>query len=303
VDKPIFFHLVEITVFFLLAWVLHIFGQRLTRRIHMRMSSLLASTVLATVLASSAAFAAPITFTWNPNGTSPTPLSSPGSQFSSANMTVADYATIDISDLTHVTESGWLAVTSLNTPVTPGFVNGTGSGIGQGGVASPYQLYFQFSSTSHLTAFGPGILVGAFDTLSYTLYGDVGGTCTFSPSGPAGCLAANQIALATGNLAGGTNNVSIIGGSPAAHANVDITVLAGAAGFFVNPSDLHGFIFETSFTNTDGVVSNPNGPIITINGGGGNVDMLGVPEPLTLSVFGAGLAGAAALRRRKAKKA
>jgi hypothetical protein len=28
-----------------------------------------------------------------------------------------------------------------------------------------------------------------------------------------------------------------------------------------------------------------------------------VPEPVTLSLFGAGLAGAAALRRRKAKKA
>jgi len=29
----------------------------------------------------------------------------------------------------------------------------------------------------------------------------------------------------------------------------------------------------------------------------------GVPEPLTLSIFGAGLVGAAALRRRKAKRA
>src|SRR3954463_10406646 len=134
----------------------------------MRMSTLFASTVLATVLASSAAFAAPITFTWNPNGTTPVPLSSPGSQFSASDMTVADYATIDISDLTHVTENGWLAVTGLNTPITPGFVNGTGSGIGQLG-GSPYQLYFAFNSVSPLNPLAPGVLVGAFDSLNYSL--------------------------------------------------------------------------------------------------------------------------------------
>jgi len=269
----------------------------------MRLSTLFASTVLATVLASSAAFAGTITtFTWNPNGTTPVTLSGPGSQFSASDMTVADYATIDISDLTHVTESGWLAVTALNTPTTPGFVNGTGSGVGQGG-GSPYQLYFQFSSVSHLNPLAPGVLVGAFDSLSYTLYGDVGGTCHFDVTGLSGC-GANQLVLATGSLAaGGQNDVSIIAGLPAAHADVSILIGANAGSFFVNPATLAGFVFETGFTNTNGVVSNPNGPIITINGGGGNVDLLGVPEPLTLSVFGAGLAGAAALRRRKAKKA
>ncbi|HKU54590.1 MAG TPA: PEP-CTERM sorting domain-containing protein, partial [Rhizomicrobium sp.] len=61
--------------------------------------------------------------------------------------------------------------------------------------------------------------------------------------------------------------------------------------------------FESSFTNTPGVVTQ-TGSIITINGGGGNVDLTKrVPEPVTLSIFGAGLAGAAALRRRKVKKA
>ena len=35
----------------------------------------------------------------------------------------------------------------------------------------------------------------------------------------------------------------------------------------------------------------------------GSHDLKGVPEPVTLSLFGAGLAGAVALRRRKAKKA
>jgi len=218
-------------------------------------------------------------------------------------MTVADYATIDISNLAHVTENGWLAVTAFNTPTTPGFVNGTGSGIGQGGVAAPYQIYFAFNSVSHLAPIGGGNLLGAFDSLNYTLYGDVGGKCSFSIAGPSGCTG-QQLVLATGSLAsGGTNDVSIISGLPSAHVDVNILVGANAGSFFVNPSSLAGFVFETAFTNTTGVVGNPSGPIITINGGGGNVDLLGVPEPLTLSVFGAGLAGAAALRRRKAKKA
>jgi hypothetical protein len=45
---------------------------------------------------------------------------------------------------------------------------------------------------------------------------------------------------------------------------------------------------------------------VIIGAAGGSItdpDPVGVPEPLTLTLFGAGLAGAAALRRRKAKKA
>ena len=45
---------------------------------------------------------------------------------------------------------------------------------------------------------------------------------------------------------------------------------------------------------------------VVIGGVGGSITdpgPVGVPEPLTVTLFGAGLAGAAALRRRKAKKA
>ena len=269
----------------------------------MRMSSLIASTVFAaTVLGASSAFAAPVTFTWNPNGSSPA-LSSIGSQLTASNMTVADYATIDISNLNAITESGWLAVTAFNTPLAPGFVGGTGGGVASANPgATPYQLYFSFTSTSHLTPVFPGVLVGAFDTLSYTLWGDVGGNCTFSVAGLSNCGADQQLILATGGLGGGTNQASIIGNLPAAQVDLSITLGANAGSFFVNPSDITHFFFETSFTNTQGVITRV-GDVITINGGGGNVDLIGIPEPLTLSLFGAGLAGAAALRRRKVKKA
>jgi hypothetical protein len=274
----------------------------------MRISSLFASTVLAAglaVMTAGAASAAPILFTWDPSATANGTLSSASPQspkFSANNMTVADYATINLSNLSNVTETGILAVTNVTGgSFAFGLVNGTGSGLGI--LATPYQLYFQFSSTSSVAPNGSGGLTGVFTSLSYTLYGDIGGTCHFSTSGVSGC-SGSQLVLATGSLSSqGLNSVNInAGGIPSANVNVDVVLGADAGGFFVNPSDLTNFNFETAFTNTPGVVSQ-NGPIITIDGGGGNVDLIKVPEPITLSVFGAGLVGAAALRRRKAKKA
>ena len=52
--------------------------------------------------------------------------------------------------------------------------------------------------------------------------------------------------------------------------------------------------------------SSPSSFDVVIGGVGGSITDPGpvrVPEPITLTLFGAGLVGAAALRRRKAKKA
>jgi hypothetical protein len=258
---------------------------------------------LLAVLNAAPAAATPITFTWNPNATAGGTLSSPGSQFTANNLNIADYAVINTANPNAVTESSILAITGFNTGVNPaGFVGGGGGGAAAANAgASPYQLYFKITSTSHIAPVAPNVFLGAFDSLNYTLFGDVGGNCTFSPAG-ASCGADNQLALLTGTLSnGGLNQANIINGIPS--ANVDATIANGpnAGGFFVSPSDLLSILFESSFTNTPGVVTT-SGSVITINGGGGNVDIV-VPEPLTLSLFGAGLFGAAALRRRRSKKA
>lgn len=66
-------------------------------------------------------------------------------------------------------------------------------------------------------------------------------------------------------------------------------------------SILRDLKFSGSASGYNGTPCSPDFPICGTNTAKGF--LIPVPEPVTLSLFGAGLAGAAALRRRKAKKA
>lgn len=264
---------------------------------------------LMTVMGASPAAAGPVVnFTWNPAATTGGTLSTASGatpiapQFTADNMTIADYATINVASLSSVTESAILAVTAFNAGVNPaGFVGGSGGGAGSANAgATPYELYFVVNATSHLSPITSTLLLGAFDSLTYTMFGDVGGNCTFAVGG-ASCGGDKQLVLATGSLDGGLNQALISSGIP--QANADATIVAGtnAGSFFVSPSNLATADFESAFTNTGGVVSQ-SGPIFTINGGGGNVDMV-VPEPGTVAMFGMGLLGLAWFMRRRSKAA
>lgn len=280
---------------------------------------------LLAVMAAGPAAADPINFTWNPAATSGTALSTPSAplnlspEFTANNLNIADYATINLGapngsgGFNNVTENAILAVTSLalQSPSisAPGFTPGIGHGSLTGQVgATPYEIYFVVTSTSQLAPDSTGGLSGSFTTLSYQMFGDVGGNCTFAAAstGPtATCGTDTQLLLATGNLAPATsdNSASINNQNvPSANVAATITPGANAGGFFVNPSNLALVDFSAAFINTTQVSSEPSPGLFVINGGGGNVNLT-VPEPLTLSLFGAGLLGAGAMRRRRSKKA
>ena len=110
-----------------------------------------------------------------------------------------------------------------------------------------------------------------------------------------------------------TLTIDVFGGVPpfttfvsAGTSKVFLDIVGGASASLFN---------QDTFTNTftlilaDGVYSGTANtencdiaPVWDVCGQNGNTLSV-IPEPITLSLFGAGLAGAAALRRRKAKKA
>lgn len=273
---------------------------------------------LMVALGTAPAMAAGITFTWDPSatGVGPAQLSTNGA-FTSNNFFTSDYSHIVLGPNTGtandpifatVVENSILAINSFAGVSPTGFV---GTNLGPAAPANSYRLYFVVAATSHISDVLPGPtvgLLGAFDTVTYTLFGDKGGNCDFGVNAGGttitGCGADTQIALASGSLSGPFNSATIFGGVPGAEVSTDINVAGTAGGFFVSPANFSSLLFDSAFTNNSLVVSFANGGnTILVDGGGGNTSLLAIPEPVTLSLFGAGLVGMAGLRRRKSKKA
>jgi len=253
------------------------------------------------------ASADPITFTWDPAAAG----AAGAGDVTATNIIVSDFANASITNASGAfQETGvlWVQSFQLDGGGTPAV------GLDNGG-GGTYQLFFTFSAAGTGSFGSGGSFNGNVSSLNFSMEIDPTADDTISNRGGVGPHtltdpSANDIVLATGSLASGPtpSQVNITGGIPGASSTASfIPTAAGLAdGFFVNPAATAylALVIEDSFTNTAGqetVTPGLTTTSIDIHGGGGNADFT-VPEPATMSIFGAGLVALGFAKRRQAKK-
>jgi len=238
-------------------------------------------------------------------------------------------------DPTTQSEVGWAYVTGLTNNGSP--VSGPSSGlVAPGGFPAPntYGLYFTYQATvTGLGAIGtPATGVIAPGGFTYTLYADIGADNTYNPAlltgggtNPSITGTGNDVVLAVGSSIAGGAGFQSPTGAPTINAINTFILCSGASGsgvlggatvaasgcgaadgtdYFTAPDPFYSLAFLSATAGSAlNLVVDASGNFATLNGIQADVNFIGVPEPLTLSLFGAGLAGVAALRRRRSKKA
>jgi hypothetical protein len=288
---------------YLLARLLHIFWQlnRLNRRTDMRLRSILASTVFAlTALGSTAAFA--------------------GATVDGINLPSSAY--FDSTQSWETLVNPAVGANTLSGVFQVGLISNSQGGAvtytyGQGGafLTGAFQGFTFDAVTSNP---GAGTLFFTGGSIKYVvntsnIFTVSSGTATDITTDSTGSKTFLTGTPQTINAAGDTLEIVLVGGdfttftASTAIAYVDLT---GGDAFpsldtdaIINPfgNQLADLFFQGSAnrSGTGGAACGNDFGVCGSNSAKGNI----VPEPVTVSVFGAGLVGAAALRRRKAKKA
>jgi hypothetical protein len=249
-----------------------------------------------------------VVFTWDPSSIAGTPATA--TQFTADTINYTDYANATINNATGAfSESGVLDVTTFTNKGVPT----------AGPQLQGYGIYFTYSASGTGSFDSSGNYTGSISSATFNMYIDPNNKDTISNSGSVGPHTltdggATDVLLATGGLTNGPNpnQVTIKSGIPNASANTSFDALV--ASFFVDPTAadylLLNIVQSSTFTNsvpTENVAAcdiggGPgSGTCVDIHGGDGDATFA-VPEPATLSIFGAALVGLGFAKRRKNQK-